>query len=67
MLQLYYTVVYYVSTAMVISSSYNMEHNSARDPMKTPDNTSNHFNVCSGSLSLLTLLKLSTFDNYSSW
>ena len=45
MLQLYYTLVYYLSTAMVISSSYNMEHHTLRDPMKTPDNTSNHLNV----------------------
>ena len=38
-------MVYYVSTAIVISASYDTERNATRDPMKTPDTTSNHVNV----------------------
>ena len=48
-LQLYYTLVYYVSTAIVIGASYDTECSAVRDPMKTPDNTSNNLNVRTGS------------------
>ena len=69
-LQLYYTLVYYVSTAIVIGASYDTECSAVRDPMKTPDNTSNNLNVRTGSPNVhvlcMSCLELFTFWYYSS-